>query len=99
MPTLADPLRAELFSAEQLEQFSGELAARQTIDPRNRRGRQLLPRLRENARSLARSYAEIAEAGRQTRTVSPAAEWLLNNFQVVEEQVGEIQEDIPPGFY
>ncbi len=99
MPILAAPLRAELFSAEQLEQFAGELASRQTIHPGKRRGRHLLPRLRENARSLVRSHRAIAEAGRQTHTVSPAAEWLLNNFYIVDEQVREIQEDLPPGFY
>src|SRR4030095_8475275 len=30
---------------------------------------------------------------------SPAPEWLLNNFHIVEEQIREIQEDLPPGFY
>src|SRR4029077_16005961 len=78
---------------------AGTLAADQICHPGKRRGRDLLPRLRENARALVRSHLAIAEAGRQTRTVSPAAEWLLNNFHVVEEQVREIQEDLPPGFY
>ncbi|MGE5275853.1 MAG: GH36-type glycosyl hydrolase domain-containing protein [Acidobacteriota bacterium] len=99
MPTPAGPIRAELFSAEHLEQFAATLAAEQLVHPRKRRGRRLLPRLRENARVLIRSQRAIAEASRQTRTVSPAAEWLLNNFHIVEEQVREIQEDLPPGFY
>ncbi len=97
--TSAGPIRAELFSAEQLERFAGTLAAEDRASPRKRRGRRLLPRLRENARVLALSHRAIAEASRQTRTVSPAAEWLLNNFHIVEEQVREIQEDLPPGFY
>ncbi len=97
--TPASPIRAELFSAEHLEQFAGALAAEQLVHPQKRRGRRLLPRLRENARVLIRSHRAIAEASRQTRTVSPAAEWLLNNFHIVEEQVREIQEDLPPGFY
>ncbi len=97
--TPAGPIRAELFSAEQLEQFAGTLAAEQPVHPRKARGRRLLPRLRENARVLLRSHRAIAEASRQTRTISPAAEWLLNNFHIVEEQVREIQEDLPPGFY
>ncbi len=59
----------------------------------------MLPRLRENARVLTASHQAIAEASRQTRAVSPAADWLLNNFHIVEEQVREIQEDLPPGFY
>ena len=99
MRTADSPIRAELFSAEQLEQFAEALAAEQAVYPKKRRGRRLLPRLRDNARVLLRSHRAIAEASRQTRTVSPAAEWLLNNFHIVEEQVRQIQEDLPPGFY
>ena len=99
MQPRASPIRAELFSAEQLEQFAGTLAAEQIVHTGKRRGRRLLPRLRENARVLMQSQRAIADASRQTRTVSPAAEWLLNNFHVVEEQIREIQEDLPPGFY
>ena len=99
MRTPAGPIRAEIFSAEHLERFAGTLAAEQFVHPQKRRGRRLLPRLRENGRVLIRSHRAIAEASRQTRTVSPAAEWLLNNFHIVEEQVREIQEDLPPGFY
>ncbi len=37
-----------------------------------------------------------AQAG---QPVSPAAEWLLDNFHVVDEQTREIVNDLPPGFY
>ena len=30
---------------------------------------------------------------------SPAAEWLLDNFHIVEEQIREISEDLPPSYY
>ncbi len=93
------PIRAELFSTEHLEQFAAKLASEHVVRPGKRRGRRLLPRLRENAKVLQQSQQSIAEASRQTRSVSPAAEWLLNNFHIVEEQVREVQEDLPPGFY
>ncbi len=99
MRTLPSPIRDELFSAEVLEQFAGELAAEQRVHLQEKRGRRLLLRLRENARVLVGSHRAIAEASRQTRAVSPAADWLLNNFHIVEEQIREIQEDLPPGFY
>jgi cyclic beta-1,2-glucan synthetase len=31
--------------------------------------------------------------------VTPAAEWLLDNYHVVEEQIREIRQDLPPSFY
>ena len=84
---------------EQLEQFVAALAGEHVVRPGRTRGRRLLPRLRENARVLLRAHRTIAEAGRRSRSVSPAAEWLLNNFHLVEEQIREIREDLPPGFY
>ena len=99
MRAAASPIRAELFSKEHLERFAGTLAAEHLVHPGKRRGRRLLPRLRENARALVRSQRLIAEASRQIRSISPAAEWLLNNFHIVDEQIREIQEDLPPGFY
>ena len=33
------------------------------------------------------------------RPITPAAEWLLDNFHVVDEQIREIKDDLPPGFY
>ena len=94
-----DPIRAELLSAEHLEQFAATLATEQPVHIGQAPGRRLLPRLRENARVLLQSQRTIAEASRKTRSISPAAEWLLNNFHIVEEQIREIQEDLPPGFY
>jgi cyclic beta-1,2-glucan synthetase len=99
MRAAGDPIRAELFSAEHLEQFAATLAAEQPVHLRQERGRRLLPRLRENARALVQAQRAIAEASRRARAVSPAAEWLLNNFHIVEEQIREIQQDLPPGFY
>ncbi len=99
MRTLPGPIRAELLSAERLEQFAGTLAAEQIVHPGRKPGRRLLPRLRENAKVLLQSYRTIAAATRKTRTMSPAAEWFLNNFHIVEEQIREIQDDLPAGFY
>src|SRR5581483_2251701 len=31
--------------------------------------------------------------------ISPAAEWLVDNFHIVDEQVREIREDLPRGYY
>src|SRR5262249_10242948 len=36
---------------------------------------------------------------REERVVSPAAEWLVDNFHIVDEQVREIRDHLPSGFY
>jgi cyclic beta-1,2-glucan synthetase len=99
LPTGADPIRGELLSTERLEVFAETLAAEHSVHPGKRRGRPLLPRLQENGRVLLVSYRSIASAIREERTISPAAEWLVDNFHIVEEQLREIREDLPPGFY
>lgn len=94
-----EPIREELFSIERLEQFAAALAQSHKIAERPRRARFLLPRLEENGRKLLTAYHALADAIRSERTISPAAEWLVDNFHIVEEQVREIREDLPRGYY
>ena len=94
---LENPIRAELFGIERLEQHAASLAAAQGVTPG--RGRRLLPRVQDNGRVLRESYRVIAKAIREERAITPAAEWLVDNFHVVDEQLREIRDDLPPGFY
>ena len=94
-----EPIRAELFSVERLEQHGESLAAAQHIVPTLLSDRRLTRRLRDNDRVLRAAYQTIALAVSEERTITPAADWLVDNFHVVDEQVYEIQRDLPLGFY
>ncbi len=98
LPDPEQPIRAELFSVERLEQHAESLAAAQSVSA-DSRGRPLLPRLADNRRILLGAYRSIAQAIREERAITPAAEWLVDNFHVVEEQLRQIREDLPVGFY
>jgi len=98
-PELEEPIRAELFGIERLEQHAESLAAAQIITGDLRRGRLLTPRVLENGRVLVESYRTIARAIREEKTITPAAEWLVDNFHIVDEQLREIIDDLPPGYY
>ena len=93
------PIRAELFSVERLEQHAESLAAAQHITPKLIPGRPLATRLRDNGRVLLETYHAIAKATRDDHPLPPAAEWLIDNFHVIDEQIREIKDDLPPGFY
>src|SRR5213595_1384615 len=93
------PIREELYSIERLEQFAAALAAEHKIAERPQRVSLLLPRLEENGRKLIAAYKALAETIRSVHVISPAAEWLVDNFHIVEEQVREIREDLPKGYY
>jgi cyclic beta-1,2-glucan synthetase len=98
-PVIENPIRAELFGVERLEQHAESLAAAQPVITRLSRGRRLLARVEDNGRVLRESYRVIANAIREERAIVPAAEWLVDNFHVVDEQLREIRDDLPPGFY
>jgi cyclic beta-1,2-glucan synthetase len=94
-----EPIRAELFSAERLEQHAQSLAVAQTVtkDPADERA--LVPRVLENGQALHEAHKLIGNAARQRLAITPAAEWLLDNFHVVEDQLRDIREHLPAGYY
>src|SRR5262249_1427649 len=96
---LDDPtIRGEIYSVERLEQFAQSLASEhKTVMTKGRA--QLLPRLEDNGRKLVVTYRVLVEAIRNGRAISPAAEWLIDNFHIVEEQLREIRHDLPKGYY
>jgi cyclic beta-1,2-glucan synthetase len=94
-----EPIRSELYSIERLEQFAATLALEHKVSTEPQRGRQLLPRLEESGRKLIAAYRSLGRAISNERTISPAAEWLVDNFHIVEDQLREIREDLPRSYY
>jgi cyclic beta-1,2-glucan synthetase len=93
------PIRGELFSVERLEQHAEDLAAAQVITHDEEGGNPLIPRVLENGRILLEYYRATANSIQQGGTITPAAEWLVDNFYIVEEQLREIRDDLPQGYY
>src|SRR6266849_2407883 len=93
------PIREELYSIERLEQYAAALAAEHKLAEKQRRISLLLPRLEENGRKLVAAYKTLADSIREEHVIAPAAEWLVDNFHLVEEQVREIREDLPKSYY
>ena len=93
------PIRAELFSVERLGEHARSLAAAQGVMAGERKGASLAKRLAENEAVLLSTYRDIAKAVDAGTVITPAAEWLIDNFHVVEKQVREIRADLPPGYY
>jgi len=94
-----EPVRAELFSAERLEEHARSLAAAQSVMPAPTRGYPLGGRLTDNGSVLLNAYRTIVKGIDERRAITPAAEWLVDNYYLVERQVREIQSALPPGYY
>ncbi|HSJ28559.1 MAG TPA: glycosyl transferase, partial [Acidimicrobiia bacterium] len=94
-----EPIRAELFSVERLEQHARSLAEAQETTQRGGRLGLLTGRLSDNGSVLLASYRELAPAIREEALLTPAAEWLVDNFHLVERQLREIRESLPSSYY
>ena len=93
------PVREELFGVERLEQHAKSLAAAQPVTTRPPVVLSLHTRLNDNAAVLLAVYRASALELESGRGVVPAAEWLLDNYHLVEEQIREVRDDLPPSYY
>jgi cyclic beta-1,2-glucan synthetase len=94
------PLRGELLSVEGLEERAKSLATLFAPVPAVRAsGRNVLPRLAENLVALAAAYRSLADDVHRGLAVPPAAEWLLDNFHLVESEALAVRHDLPERYY
>ena len=93
------PIRATAAHRGDLRSLGLEVARGQTrhleglqkFDPRQR--------TRENAKQILQVVHTLNLAQQAGESITPAAEWLLDNVYVVEEAITGIQRDLPPRFY
>ena len=91
------PLRAELFSADQMAQHGLVLAGSHRLATRPAPD-QLLERLAANETALVEVCNLLTGAVSQGCQVAPAGEWLLDNFYLIEEQIRTAKRHLPEGY-
>ncbi len=91
------PLRAELFSTDQMEEHGVRLASAHRLAP-GRVPDQLLSRLAANERALIETCDRLTAAVRANDRITPAGEWLLDNLYLVEEQIRTARRHLPKGY-
>ncbi|UCG86170.1 MAG: glycosyl transferase [Gemmatimonadota bacterium] len=94
-----EPIRAEIFGLARFEQHAESLAAAQIASDRPEKGKNLLRRVRDNGRVLLAAYRNIVQAVRDKSEITPAEEWLLDNFHIVDEQIREVRDHLPARYY
>ncbi len=91
------PLRSELLTAGQMEQYGKSLAGSHQLSLQRPSGR-LLTRLAENEDVLLGVRELLTEAVTANRRITPAGEWLLDNFYLIEEQIRTARKHLPKGY-
>ncbi|MET0807796.1 MAG: cyclic beta 1-2 glucan synthetase, partial [Pseudoxanthomonas sp.] len=97
-PLLAEePLRSQLFSAEQMEWHGKALAAQHHIHSLVQPDL-LLARLKDNEGLLDDASTLLTRMVQDEVRITPAGEWLLDNYYLIEEQVRTARRHLPKGY-
>ncbi len=91
------PIRSELFSLEQLEAYARTLAKTHQITAEHS-PEQLLRRLAENEEILLEVHNLLTASAKENIRITPAGEWLLDNFYLIEEQIYTGKKHLPKGY-
>src|SRR6187397_861665 len=92
-----EPFRSELFSSDQMDRHGKVLAKSHKLQ-KGFSFDKLLKRLEDNERTLLEVRNLRVESLRADKTITPASEWLLDNFYLVEEQVVIARKHLPKGY-
>ncbi|MDP1901870.1 MAG: glucoamylase family protein [Rubrivivax sp.] len=96
---LAPPVRSEVFGPGRFAQHGRSLAATHAAAPTRLPGGGFFPRLRDNIRMLRQAHRYIGTQAATGYDISPAAQWLLDNFHLIETQLDAIHEGLPRSYF
>jgi cyclic beta-1,2-glucan synthetase len=96
---LEAPVRAEIFGAQRFQQHGRSLGESHSAAIDRRRPTAFFPHLRANIAVLREAHRYIGQQERAGQHVSPAGEWLLDNFHIVGAQLKEIHEGLPRRYF
>jgi cyclic beta-1,2-glucan synthetase len=93
------PFRSEILSRELLRIHAAESARKSGGVSFRTRSVPLKNKFRENCRSLNSVYFSLSDIASKKGFLAAGAEWLLDNYHVIDEQVREIRRDLPSSYY
>ncbi|MDP2371418.1 glucoamylase family protein, partial [Rhodoferax sp.] len=96
---LEPPIRSEIFGAQRFAQHGRSLGATHRAARAGWRSATFFPRLRNNIATLREAHHYIGVQASTGYDISPAAEWLLDNFHLIEAQLKEVHEGLPRSYF
>ncbi len=92
-----EQLRAELFTTEQMEEFGKTLAKTHKLSTKPAKDH-LLTRLADNEIVLNKVRKLITDSIKRNEQITPASEWLIDNFYLIEENIRDAKKHLPKGY-
>ncbi|MEW7315021.1 glucoamylase family protein [Buttiauxella gaviniae] len=94
-PANETPIKSELFSAAQMERYGQKLARSHKLSSA-KMPYYLLKRLEDNE-AIITNNCYLLNAGDKS-SITPAGEWLLDNYYLIEEQIRVVRHHLPKNF-
>lgn len=96
---LEPPIRSEIFGVARFEQHGRSLGQAHSAQQGRTRPSAFFPRLHDNIHVLREAYRFIGAQAQAGGYLSPASEWLLDNFYLIESQLKEVHEALPGRYF
>ena len=93
------PIRSEIFGLQRFAQHGRSLGVTHRAAKPGILAGTFFPRLQENIRMLRKAHRYIGSQAKNGYDISPAAEWLLDNFHLIEAQLKEIHDGLPRSYF
>lgn len=98
LPDTAFPIRATFKSEDELQQLAHEMAEGKKITLPEFTPFDFSHRLTENSKLILHAFRATDAAVRNNETITPAAQWLLDNHYTIDKTVQQTRRDFPRSF-
>ncbi|MEX2344466.1 MAG: glucoamylase family protein [Balneolaceae bacterium] len=86
------------FNVNFLKERARDVAKTQKYTIQNKNLVPIKPVLDSSKKTLESAYRVLARLAKNNEEISPASEWLIDNFYIIQEQIVEIANDFPPEY-
>ena len=93
------PIRQELLNKEELSLLAQSLSNEHEIYRSPKSNNNIYKRFQDNQTLIDYAYTHFCEKARQKEKIPAGAEWLLDNYYVILEQIQETKKYLPKGYY
>lgn len=97
--SIEPPIRSEIFGPQRFAQHGRSLAQTHLATQSFTHPSNFFPRIKSNLVVLREAYRYIGLQASTGYDISPAAEWLLDNFHLIEAQLTDISAGLPRSYF
>jgi len=86
------------YNINYLKESAENLAEIHSVSKSSKKIQPVKPILEDSKKVLINAYRILSGLAKQNQDLSPAAEWLIDNFYIIQEQIVQVQVDFPRQF-